>query len=117
MEQLRNECDVGCNPRLPATVKSLKLQVRRHEEVDELRVCSRPCSTGIDVGSDVVDLFAVLLYDDAATGGAGVSREYYTVAELEPDDGGAGLAERGLLNDLALLHEFVPVWWELSTSG
>ena len=90
-QKLAGGGDVGADPRLPARVEALQLQVGGHEQVDELCVCGGASSTGVDVWCNVVDLLAVLLNDDGATGGPGVGCQHHSVPELDPHDGGAGL--------------------------
>ena len=81
--------NIGTHSGLFVGVGSLEFEIGRHEEVDELGVCCGSCSTGIDVGSNIVYFFAIFLYDDGSSSGSGIGCEYDSSVEFASYDGGS----------------------------
>lgn len=86
----------------------MKLEVRGHEEIDELGVSSSASTTCIDVGSNVVNLLAVLFDDDGSSGGSGISGDDDSISILDSDDGGACFFVGDGLDNVLVLKQLVP---------
>ena len=88
----------------------MQFEVGTLEEVDELGISSCSCSTGVDIGSDVVDLLAVLFDHDGASGGSGVGSEDDSSIEFDSDDGGTCFFVGNGLACFFVLQELVAEW-------
>lgn len=81
--------NIGAYSSLSAGVEALQLQVGGHEEVYKLGISSCASTTCIDVGSNIVNLFAVLFDDYGASSGSGICCDDNSISELDAYDGGA----------------------------
>lgn len=62
----------------------------------------------LDVGRQVVDLFAVLVRNDRTRSGSRISTQNHAILEYDAGNGGAGLGRLGRLETI-LQHQRVPV--------
>lgn len=89
VEEARGGGDVRADSGLSAGVESLEFEVGRHEKIDKLSVCSCSGSAGVDVGSDVVNFFAIFFNYNRTSSGSGICSKDYTSIEFDSDDGGS----------------------------
>ena len=89
MQHRSSRSYVGTHSGLSVGVEALEFEIGRHEEVDELGVCCGSCSTGIDVGSNIVYFFAIFLYNNGSSSGSGIGCEYDTSIEFTSYNGGS----------------------------
>jgi hypothetical protein len=99
--------DVGADSGLPAGVEALQFEVGGHEEVDELGVCSSACPARVDVGSDIVNLLAVLFDDDGSSSCPRIGSQHHSFCELDADDSSSSLFVRQRLDGLLFLEKLV----------
>lgn len=106
---------------LSARVESLKLKIWGHEEIDKLGICSCSCTTGIDVGGDVMDFFAILLNYYRSSCSSGISSKYNSSVILDSDNSGSCFFIGKRFDNFFFFKHGVPEWvspylWEKAKS-
>lgn len=110
MQQAGSRGDIATDSGLSARIEALEFEVRTHEKVDELGVCSRAGSACVDVGSNVVNLFAIFFDDDGASGGSGICSEDNPPVKLDSDDGGPCFFVGDGFNGFFILQYLIAEW-------
>jgi hypothetical protein len=87
------------------------------EEIDKLSIGGSSGTTAVNVGCNVVNFFAVLLYDDGPSGGSGISGQDDASVILDSTNGGTGLFIRHGFDDIFLLEELVSILVKWGTFG
>lgn len=83
--------DVRADSGLPAGVEALQLEIGGHEKIDELGVSGSTGTACVYVGSDIVNLLAVLFDDDGSSSCSGIGSKHDSFGKLHTHDGGSCL--------------------------
>ena len=99
--------DKGADSCLSSTVQSLEFKIGWLEKIDKLSIGSSTGTTAVNVGCNVMNFLAVLLYDDGSTSGSGISSKNDTSVVLDTTNGGTGLFIWHGFDDIFLLKELI----------
>ena len=117
VEELGSRGDISTHSCLSATIESLQFKIGRHEQVHELSISCCSCTAAVNIGSDIVDLLAVLFYHNRSSCGSGISTKHNTTIELNSHNSGSCLFVRKSFDDLLFNQSVVSEFINLFTFG